>query len=272
VSPLWRDELGLYLAPRRLCLVRLKRGLRPTIVGECEQAVDGGRTGDWEPAVRAAEEFLAQPQWGGAPVIRVVVADWWARYAVVPWVETIASAGERLAHARALLAASYGDAISQWEIQVSDAPPGVTRVACTISAGLTAAVRDLCARHGAKLVSLQPQLTVAYQASRHQLPEAGAWFVSLGDGMLTAARLVEGAWDRVYSVRIGPDWTRELKRLQTFGRLASRNPEEGAVYVDATMGWREVAGAAGQDLHWLENEALPVTTLTRLSHVRRMAA
>jgi len=38
---------------------------------------------------------------------------------------------------------------------------------------------------------------------------------------------------------------RELKRLQTFGRLASKQPAEGQVYVDAPHAWREVAGGDG---------------------------
>ena len=38
--------------------------------------------------------------------------------------------------------------------------------------------------------------------------------------------------DRVHAVRIGLDWARELKRLQTFGRLASASPADGRVYVD----------------------------------------
>ncbi|MBS0579508.1 MAG: hypothetical protein JSR36_09610 [Proteobacteria bacterium] len=252
--------------------MRLKRGLRPELAGEYEHTVEGGRTGDWEPVVGSADELLSQPQWAGAPCIRVVVADWWARYAIVPWVDTLASASERLAHARALLAASYGEAVSRWDVQVSDAPPGIPRVACTMSAELIAAVRELCVRHSVRLVSLQPQMIVAYEASRQQLPETGAWFVSLGDGMLTAVRLTQRHWDRVYSVRIGPDWTRELTRLQTLGRLARPEGEESTVYVDATMGWREVAGTTGQDLHWLEIDAPPVTTLARLSRVRRMAA
>ena len=270
MSPLWRDELGLYLAPRRVCLVRLKRGLKPTIAGEHEQLVETDHVGHWGPALTAADALLSQPQWGGAAV-RVVLADWWARYLIVPWVASLGSAEERLAHARQLLASAFGDAVSDWDVQVSDVPPTVPRVACTMPADLTGAVRDVCAKHGARLASLQPQLVAAYDSCRHLLPATGAWFVSIGDGMLAAARMAHEAWDRVHSVRIGPDWTRELKRLQTFGRLASMNPQEGQVYVDAPYAWREVAGAAGRDLHWLEDEA-PLTTLQCLSHVRRLAA
>lgn len=271
MSPLWRDELGIYLAPRRVCLVRLKRGLKPAVAGEHEQAVETDHVGHWGPALSAADALLSQPQWGGA-VVRMVIADWWARYAIVPWVAELGSGEERLVHARQLLASAFGDAISEWDVQLSDAPPSVPRVACTMPAELTAAVRALCLKHGAKLASLQPQLIVAYDSWRHKLPPKGAWFVSIGEGTLAAARVADQTWDRVHSVRIGPDWTRELKRLQTFGRLASMNPEEGQVYVDAPCAWREVAGPVGRELHWLEDDDRPLTTLARLSRVRRLAA
>ena len=44
------------------------------------------------------------------------------------------------------------------------------------------------------------------------------------------------------------------------------------MYVDAPYAWREVAGEVGRDLHWLEDDERPLTTLQRLSRVRRLAA
>lgn len=271
MSPLWRDELGIYLAPRRVCAVRLKRGLKPAVCGEHEQAVQTDHVGHWGAALDAVDSLLSQPQWGGA-VVRFVLADWWTRYAIVPWIADLDSTEERQAFARQLLTSMYGDVVSAWDVQLSDAPPTVPRLACTLPADLTAAVRTLCAKHAVKLASLQPQLIATYDTWRNMLPPVGAWFVSIGDGTLAAARVAETGWDRVHSVRIGPDWTRELRRLQTFGRLASQNPEEGHVYVDAPYAWREVAGEAGRELHWLEEVDRPLTTLTRLSYVRRLAA
>jgi hypothetical protein len=146
------------------------------------------------------------------------------------------------------------------------------RVACSVPAALLEEVRGLCVRHRRKLASLQTQLVMAYQNWRRALPASGAWFVTVGEGTLAAARLGADGWDRVHTVRIGSDWVRELKRLQVFGRLASVSPEEGAVYVDAPQAWREVAGDAGKDLHWLEDEAGSESTLKALGRVRRLAA
>ena len=230
MSPLWRDEIGIHLAPRRVCMVRLRKGVRPTVAGEHEQQVEAHDAADWAASLSVVDSLLGEPQWRGA-ALRVVLGDTWARYAIVPWAAELGSADERLGHARQLLAGSYGEAVSTWEVQVSDAPPQAARIACTMPADLLEAVRAMCVKHRMKLLSLQPQLVAAYENWRHQLPPAGAWFVTVGEGTLAAARVGARAWDRVYSVRIGPDWARELRRLQTFGRLAAMNPEEGQVYV-----------------------------------------
>jgi hypothetical protein len=273
VSPLWRDEIGAYLAPHRLCLVRLKRGLKPSVAAEHEQSIEAGEPGTWAPVLAALDTLLADPAWQGAR-LRMVISDHWVRYAIVPWTAELSSAGERLAHARQLLASLYGEIVSDWDVRVSDAPPHVAQVACTIPAPLISSVRAICEKHAVKLVSLQPQLIAAYASHRRHLPKPSAWFVTVEQGSLAAAHIGDHGWDRVHTVRISPDWTRELKRLQAFGTIASNNPEEGCVYVDAPLAWREVADAAGKALrlHWLEEPSGPLSTLQHLGRVRRLAA
>jgi len=254
----------------------MKRGVKPTHLAEHEQRFEGARTDSWAAALDAFASLLGQPPWTGAST-RVVIADHWARYAIVPWVAALNSAEERLAHGRQLLSSLYGEAVAGWEVRISEAPPQATRVACAVPAELLAGVRAACAAHDSTLLSLQPQLVSGYEAWRHCLPRANAWFVSVEQGSLAAARLGRHGWDRVHGVRIGADWLRELKRLQTFGRLASNSPEEGQVYVDAPHAWREVAGGTAQaadtgGLQWLEEPQGPMTTLQRLGRTRRLAA
>lgn len=276
MSPLWRDEVGVYLSPHRLCLVRMKRGVRPVMAAEHELRFESVKGDSWTAPLAALDKLLAEPVWSGAHT-RVVVADHWVRYAVVPWVAALSSAEERLAHGRQILAGLYGEAVAAWDVRISDAPPQTTRVACAVPRDLLEAVRGACLSHGNALVSLQPQLVAAFEAWRGHLPPAKAWFVSVEPGSLAAARLTRQGWDRVHAVRIGADWLRELRRLQTFGRLASTSPEEGQVYVDAPQAWREVAagsGTAGEDagLNWLEEPSGAMTTLQRLVRTRRLAA
>jgi hypothetical protein len=277
VSPLWRDEVGAYLSPHRLCLVRMQRGMRPVLQAEFEQPLEATRGDAWAAALEAFAGKLGEPPWGGART-RIVIGDHWARYAIVPWVAALSSPEERVAHGRQMLSGAYGEAVASWDVRVSEAPPGFTRVACAIPAELVAGIRAACVTHDATLLSLQPQLIAAYETWRHCLPASNAWFVSIGQGSMAAARLGPNGWDRVHGARIGADWLRELKRLQTFSRLASlHNPEAGQVFVDAPRAWREAAAAtgAGADsgaLKWLEDPPGALTTLQRLGSARRMAA
>jgi hypothetical protein len=254
----------------------MQRGVHPMLAAEHEQRFAGVKDESWTRALEALGAMLAQEPWR-ASHIRIVMADHWARYAIVPWVAALSSSEERLAHGRQLLGSAYGEAVAGWDVRISEAPPRATRVACAISGELIAAVRNVCLTHGCKLLSLQPQLVASYAAWRYALPESAAWFVSIEQGSMAAARLARHGWDRVHVVRIGSDWTRELKRLQTFGRLASHAPEEGRVYVEAPHAWREVAvAAAGSSdaggLQWLEESGAELSTLQRLCKTRRMAA
>src|SRR5438874_3785343 len=77
----------------------MKRGVKPTHLAEHEQRFEGARTDSWAAALDAFASLLGQPPWTGAST-RVVIADHWARYAIVPWVAALNSAEERLAHGR----------------------------------------------------------------------------------------------------------------------------------------------------------------------------
>jgi hypothetical protein len=271
VSLSWRDEIGVHLSPYRLLMIRVARGFKRTVSATHEHAIVCGDPNDWTAPLGVLDILLERSQWRGAS-LRLVLADCWVRYALVPWSTQLRSADEQSSHARQVLVRLYGNAVSEWEICLSQAPPGCARVACAMPAELLRAARGLRARHGMKLTSLQPQLLAAYDNWRHRLPASGAWFVTIGEGTLAAARLSSRTWDRVHSVRIGADWTRDLKRLQTFGRLACAHPEEGQVYVDAPVVWRKEAEPAVNDLHWLEEDPGLTNTLHQLGRMRRLAA
>ncbi len=271
MSPLWRDEVGIYLAQRRVCLVRMRRGARPTVAGEVNR-FDGQAPAGWAGALGLLEQQLADNSWSDART-RVVIADQWVRYSVVPWSDALNSAAERLSHARELMAGVFGDSMADWTLSLSDAPPGSSRLASAVPTSLLEALRALTARYGQKLVSVLPQLVAAHNTWRHVLPtNVAAWFVTVDSGSLAALRMCGDDIDRVHAVRIGMDWARELKRLQTFGRLASASPADGRVYVDLPATLQALRPEASADLEWLEEANPPCTTLHQLEHLRRRAA
>jgi hypothetical protein len=270
VSPLWRDEVGIYLAQRRACLVRIRRGIRPSLL-QGENHVDPLADPGWESVLALLEQRLTQGPWADARA-RIVVADRWVRYSVVPWSDALSSAAERSAHARELMSGIYGDAMTDWTLSLSEAPPGASRLVSAMPTALLESLRELTARQGLKLASVQPQLIAAYNTWRHVLPSGdAAWFVTVEEGSLAALRMCADGIDRVHAVRIGLDWARELKRLQTFGRLASASPSDGRVYVDVPAALRTLRPQMSADLEWLEEPNPPLTTLHQLEHLRRAA-
>jgi hypothetical protein len=261
----------VYLAQRRVCLVRMRRGIRPTLAAEVQQA-DAHATPGWEGAIALLERHLLEPTWSDAR-LRVVVADQWVRYTVVPWSDALTSTSEQLGHARELMGGIFGTEMGDWTVSLSQAPPGASRLASAMPTALLEALRESALRHGQKLASVQPQLIAAYNTWRHVLPaDAAAWFVTVEEGSLAALRLCADGIDRVHAVRIGLDWARELKRLQTFGRLASASPTDGRVYVDLPAALRALKPEVSAELEWLEEPNPPLTTLHQLEHLRRRAA
>jgi hypothetical protein len=250
VSPLWRDEVAIYLAPRKLALVRRARGVDARVVAATEVAAPGGTFGDVAPVVGRLSDVLAEATWQDAAA-RIVVADAWARYAIVPWTAARLDTAGRLTHARCVLGDTYGDAMAEWAVTLADAPPGRACVACAMPPGLRGGLDELLARARLHLVSLQPQLVVAFNAWRHRLPADDTWFVSVDDGALSAVHLRDGAWDRVHMARLSPDWTVELERLQAFARVTRAAGAAGRMFVDAPAWMRSGAGEAA-GIEWLD--------------------
>ena len=150
-----------------------------------------------------------------------------------------------------MLGDSYGEAVADWAVTLADTPPGRSYVACAMPAALPGALEDTLAPAQLELVSLQPQLVVAFNAWRHRLPADEAWFVSVDFGSLSALHLSRGAWDRVHMARLSPDWGVELERLLAFGKLTRAAGLPGRMFVDAPT-WMRRGAPAGPGIEWLE--------------------
>lgn len=271
MSPLWRDEVAIYLSPGRIVLARMKRGIRPSICAECDLPVLNTEIGRWEPALDVLEEPLREPAWQSAAA-RLIVADHWARFAIVPWSDALAESAERLEHARFCLTRTYGDIVSQWRVTLSDSPPGVLQVACAIPAALLDRIQELAEARGLRIKSVQPQLIAAFNSWRDRLPKEDAWFVSLEPGSLAAAHFTAAGWDRVHSIRIGEDWVTELRRLRTVGRLARTGGDAARVYVDSPHWLRAADGQGQDDLIWLADSEAGEVPPERFGLLQRIYA
>ena len=269
MSPLWRDEVAIYLGPKRLALVRRARGIRPSVVAATELAIPSGAVGDPGPVLSRLSEVLTEETWHRA-LARVVVADHpFARYGIVPWPKTLLDAQGRITHARYVLGDAYGDAVADWAVTLDDTPPGHSYVACAMPAMLRSTLEDTLAPAKLELVSLQPQLIVAFNAWRHLLPADDTWFVTVDDGSLSAVHLSRGAWDRVHLARLSSDLGIELERLRAFGRLTRAADTPGHMFVYAPS-WMRRGTAASAGIEWLEKEKGDGARAYELALLKRM--
>lgn len=270
MSPLWRDEVAIYLARHKVVLVRRARGLRQRVVASTELAVSPGAGGDIGPLMERLADALTEPRWQDANA-QVVIADpFWSRYAIVPWPATRLDAAGRLTHARYVLADSYGDAVADWAVTLSDTPPGQSYVACAMPATIRSALDDALAPARLKLISLQPKLIVAFNAWRHRLPTDDAWFASMDEESLSAVHLRNGGWDRVHLARLSSDFRVELQRLEAFGRLTRAAGAPRPMFVEAPA-WMRPGAPTSAGIEWL-HEGDDAAEPHEVSLLRRMHA
>jgi hypothetical protein len=261
VSQPWRDETNVWIAPGEVRLQRMRRGIRPSADAETTRPLDSAEL-DWRPALALLDRCLAEGEWQRARA-RVVVSNLWARYAIVPWSDTLANDTERCAHARICLAETYGAMGPEWQVCLSAAEPGETRVACAMHQELLAELRSIFAARRGRVLAIEPALIAAHNRWRDRLPASTGWFVHVEDGALAAARLAQTGWDRVYTARIGADWGLELSRLRTFARLAAQGSDSSRVFVDAPARLRRLAMACEPDIEWLETAEPAVSLAAR---------
>ena len=269
MSPLWRDEVGIFVGPGKVVLARMQRGIRPRCTAEQGISVDNAIPSEWRPALEALDEQLKNKLWQGARV-RVVVSDHWARYAVIPWSSRLTRDSERLAHARLVLSNTYGDLIEEWTLCMSQSKPNEPAIVSAIPRDLLRDLNDLLPPRNLQLKSVQPHLIVAYNSWRDRLPATASWFASIDDGSLAAMHLTDGKCDRVRSVRISDDWSVEIRRIQTMGRLAQSRVTEGRVFVDAPAWLRNVADRSNAAVEWLDDGQAPRNIADKVTLLKGM--
>ncbi len=212
MSPLWRDELRVVLAPEQVVLVRLgwtltRRGptrrVEAKTVADC--ASSAGGEASWDAAIKTLEAELPRLL-ARKTVAKVILSNHFMRYTLMPWSETLSDAVEEEAYARHCFRQLYGAAAEQWELRLSPERAGLPQLASAVDTRLLAALRGVFERNGVVLESMQPRLMAAYNNCRPSLKKRSAWFALYEPGCLCLALLQHGRWVSVRTMRIGGDW------------------------------------------------------------------
>ena len=180
----------------------------------------------WGPSLAAWRGYMTEAALTGANV-NVIVADCFARYALVPWPGQILGRDELEALVRIQLENLYGEAVCTWACRYDMRRYGEAGIACAIDSALVEAIEELCADTGCKLASLQPQFMHSFNAA--SLPEQGsALFAFSDEASCTLASRGDHGWRSIRSVR---HQRAQLRQVLERERLLQGLPADAPIYV-----------------------------------------
>ena len=189
--------------------VRISLGARRLIVsgGKSIELKSGD---DWRGAVEALPEVLKAHRGSEASV---VLADQFARYALLPHSDAVKTPEQWLSLARHRFGALHGSVAAEWEVKVTQTAPLGARMACAIDRELVEQLIRTFAGSGVRLISVQPFLVAAFNRIRKQVGNGSCWIVVEEPGRLTLALLQRGAWVAIRNRRSDERWREMLPEI-----------------------------------------------------------
>ncbi|HJT62692.1 MAG TPA: hypothetical protein VJ797_13560 [Burkholderiales bacterium] len=167
------------------------------------KAVELQAADDWRGALSALPEILKAHRGSEASL---VLADQFARYALLQHNDAVRTSEQWLALARHRFGALHGAVAADWEVKVTQTAPFGARLACAVDRELIEQLAITFVTTGVKLVSVQPFLVAAFNRIRKTVGNGSCWIVVEEPGRLTLALLQRGAWVAIRSRRSDERW------------------------------------------------------------------
>lgn len=229
--PSWSDRLQIVLAPDRVSLTRLGKGLTPRVLDRKSVPCAAPEVGEalWQPALRVLGALLKQVG-GGKAHATVMLSNHFVRYQLIAPQPDLGSVAEEEAFVRFSFSEVYGDEADRWDLRWGSGLDLNPQVASAIDAALLFDLETALTSSGHQLTSLQPYLMAAFNHLRNSVDDKTHWFVLVEPGRVCQALLQRGEWQRLYTARLGNDWATELPSvLDREFRIAGLEAQEGNV-------------------------------------------
>lgn len=249
MSPLWRDQIRVFLAPGRIDLVRSKRGFKPVLEAKittlCQPVQD---TPVWQAALRQLEKHLID---AAGTELTIILSNHFVRYVTLPPQAEITAPEEVNSYAAFRMREVYAERVDSWMLSVSAWNPLSGALCAAVSRELMVQLEEMAMRCHCKLREIEPYFASVYDLWQKQLDGAKAYFAVIETGRVCIAVLDNGSWYSIRNQRILRNVVDELLAALDQEAILSGNkeaieqvyvfaPEHPDLILPENCGWRIV--------------------------------
>lgn len=124
--------------------------------------------------------------------VTCIVAGDAARYRIVPWSDELVGTAQRQVLAEHCFREAYGEAARGWEVRLHTTRHGAAALACALDVALLDRLDALVQARQLRLVSVQPSLMHAFNATTVPREPEPYWFVCIDTLRVTALLISQG--------------------------------------------------------------------------------
>lgn len=240
MSPWWREEISVQLAPAAVTVVRRSRGWRRRELTRHALTAGGSEPASWPNVVEALGAHLGAGQSRNASLC-IVLRGSFVRYLVLPPVGKL-SDRDALIYARQSFADLYGAVAQQWLVCLNAAVPGRPRIAAAADQELVDALKNQARSLHLQLKSVCPELSVAVKDLVRVDGNFTGWLALVDTGHSCVARFSAGECMTIRTARYTDCAERHLlTQLEQDALCAGLEPAASELYIHSASPFEHAA-------------------------------
>jgi hypothetical protein len=178
----------------------------------------------WRPVVEQLALALSNLP-GPDKRIHIRLSNRWARWQLLPAQEHLTSDDDLASFAALQFLNVYGASSQHWQISHSPLRPGKNTPACAIEVALLDTLKEACAANGAKLESVQPYLSSAFDYWNDKIRDKAYWLAVVEPAYVCLLYVANRTWQTVRTQRQHISTASQLAAMTEQVRVAAGLPE-----------------------------------------------
>jgi hypothetical protein len=177
VLPSWRNQLFIAISPKHISMLKLGRGLKPTLQARHDEAITAdSKQPPWQAALDRLSQLIGEAVWQNAEV-NIVLSNRLVRYATIPFSAQLKNYAEQEAFARYSLTQNFGAAVEQWALRIQHGKTGSPGLVSAVDHALLEGLRQACSAHELELRSITPCLMPVFNHHHKAIKSDPGWLV-----------------------------------------------------------------------------------------------